>query len=145
MREKYGLWEYEEQEERIEEMLTEDGYEILSRWISNYSADAPFFEWYDIEDDTICDDSEERHCYSDKVGVYVNMKSLGNRNEQVWDVLIVMRTIYPNAFTYKIDILSPTDKCEYLFFGDLIMDYFENYDSETRELIDDYIDNLACS
>jgi len=136
---------YSEQEERIKDYLTEDGYEVLFNYILNYSANAPFFEWYDIEDNTICDETSDKICYSDKVGVHIEMKSLGNRNEQVWDVLNTMWFVYPNAFTYQIDIKSPTDTCTYLIFGVVLEDYYTDYNLETRELIDDYIDNVVCS
>ena len=137
---------YEQQREWIKESLTEDGYEVLSVSISNYSANAPFFEWYNIEDNTICDNSSETICYSDKVGVSVEMKSLGNRNEQIWDVLITMSSAYKNAFTYRMTIKSPTDTCDYIIFGKSVEDYFETYSSESRELIQYKIDNLkSCS
>jgi hypothetical protein len=138
--------QFENQEASIKESLTEDGYEVLSVHIMNYSSNAPFFDWYDIEDNTICAPDEE-YCYSDKVGVSVTMKSLGSRNEQIWDVLTNMYVRYPNAFTYRITIKSPTDTCEYILFGEYgIIDWFENYDLEARDDVQYQIDNLvSCS
>lgn len=129
---------YEDEENRIEEWLMGDGYEVIITLITNYSKDAPFFEWYNVSDDTICK-PDEKYCESDKVGVIVDMKSLGTRSDQVWDFLSVTSIIYPNAFTYRLKILSPTDTCEYIFFGDLITEYYTNYDPEIRERIDEYI------
>lgn len=141
--EKYTV--YDTEEGYIKQFLTEDGYEVLFVSISNYSANAPFFEWYDIEDNTICD-SKETICYSDKIDSSIEMKSLGSRNEQIWVALITMGSVYENAFTYKIKIKSPTDTCDYLIFGDTYRTYTENYDSESRKLIQSQIDNSeSCS
>ena len=103
--------------------MKDNGYEVLSVYISNYSANDPFFEWHNIKDNTICGNSKETICYSDKVGVSVDMKSLGSRNEQIWDVLTTMSSTYPNAFTYSITIKSPTDTCNYLIFGSTYREY----------------------
>lgn len=142
---------YEQQENRIEEMLTDDGYEILYVGISNYSANpnlAQFPEKYGLTDEIvnpICSPSNES-CWSKKIGASVNMKSLGNRNDQVWDTLITMYTVYPNAFTYGITIKSPTDTCVYTIFGGSAYNWFENSDLESYELIQYQIDNLvSCS
>ena len=135
-----SLTKYEYEEERIEEMLIEDGSDILLVSVSNYSKNAPFFEWYNIEDNTICEPGET-YCLSDKVSVIVEMKSLGNRNDQIWDFLIVSNIIYSNAFTYKANILTPTETCEYVFFGDLMDEYFATYDPEIRGLLEEYMAN----
>ena len=141
--EKYKV--YDEQEESIEILLNDKHYEVLTVHISNYSASAPFFELYGIEDDTICE-PEQKYCDSDKVSVAVEMKSLGSRNEQIWHVLISMSVVYKNAFTYRIDILSPTDKCEYIIFGDVYRAYTDSHTSESREKVQYQIDNLvSCS
>ena len=119
--------DYRQQEERIEEHLTEDGYEVISVFISNYSANASFFEWYDIEDNTICE-PDETFCKTNKVGVSVEMKSFGSRTEQINKVLLTSNVVYPNAFTYRMTIKSPTDKCDYLIFGDTYRDYTKELD-----------------
>lgn len=137
---------YQFEEELIEEFLTEKGYEVISVYIINYSADSPIFELYDIEDNNICDDDSEEICYSDKVAVHVEMKSLGNRNDQVWDALINMASVYENAFTYTIDIKSLTDTCNYLIFGQTYTDWQENFDSEYYDALQSQIDELViCS
>ncbi len=137
---------YEEQEESIERLLTENHYEVLSIYIVNYSANAPFFEWYGLEDNTICE-TNETYCSSDKVDVSVEMKSLGSRNEQVWDVLNIMNSIYPNAFTYKIKIKSPTDTCNYVIFEEYgVRGWYETYDLKNYELVQYQINNsVSCS
>mgnify|MGYP001576676694 CR=1 FL=1 len=106
--------QYYDESERIKNFLTEDGYEVIYAGISNYSANAPFFDWYNIEDNTVCP-SEEKLCYSDKVGVSVEMKSLGNRNDQIWYTLTAMSSVYENAFTYGITIKSPQILVNMLF------------------------------
>lgn len=137
---------YDEQRESIERLLVDNNYEVLNVYMSNYSAKAPFFEQYDIEDNTICNDLDEGICYSDKVGVSVEMKSLGNRDDQIWDALISMSVIYENAFTYRIEIKSPTDTCNYLIFGDIYRDYTNDYNSKSRELLQSQIDEYTeCS
>ena len=137
---------YDEQRESIERLLVDNNYEVLNVYMSNYSAKAPFFEKYNIEDNTICNDLDETICYSDKVGVAVEMKSLGNRNDQIWDALISMSVVYENAFTYRIEIKSPTDTCDYLIFGDVYRDYTADYSSKSRELLQSQIDGYEkCS
>jgi len=137
---------YNEQRESIERLLVDSNYEVLNVYISNYSAKTPFFEQYNIEDNTICSDLNERICYSDKVGVSVEMKSLGNRDDQIWDALISMSVVYETAFTYKIKIKSPTDTCEYLIFGDTYRDYTNSYSSKSSELLQAQIGEYAkCS
>lgn len=114
--------QYEEQEARIEEYLIEDGYEVLSVFIMNYTKSSPFFEQYDIEDDTICE-TDETPCYTQRVGVFVDMKSLGTRNTQIWDTLRTMGVVYPNAWLYWITIKSPTDTCKYMVVGNTYREY----------------------
>jgi len=115
---------YDSERTFIAEHLTRDGYEIIGEpHISNYSVNAPFFEWFGIEDDTVCK-NEETYCLSDKVGVSVEMKSLGNRDEQIKDTLLIFHVVYPNAFTYRMTIKSPTDTCDYIVFGKTYRDYW---------------------
>lgn len=134
---------YKEQEESIEELLIDDDYEVLNVLMANYTTNSPFFEWYEIKDDTICEEGEES-CTTDKVLVSIEMKSFGSRSEQIWDALIISDVIFPNTFVHLITIKSPTDKCEYTIFG--VKKYFETYDSEVRELIQKQIDEFGkCS
>ena len=137
---RWNLYAYEQEEERAKEYLEEKGYEIISLSITNFSANAPFFEWYDIEDDTIC--ADETFCYSDKVDAYVIMKSLGNRNEQVWDTLNILGVVYKNAFTYRMEIKSPTDTCKYIILGETYRSWVGSYNLDTRDLIQRQIDEL---
>jgi hypothetical protein len=48
---------------------------------------------------------------------YLNMKSLGNREEQVWNGLTNLWVIYKNASSYSVTILSPIDECYYYVEG----------------------------
>jgi hypothetical protein len=130
--------DYSKQTEDIKEMLTEDGYEVLSVLIMNYTKDAPFLKQYGIEDDTICE-SNETSCFTKRVGVFVTMKSLGTRNTQIWDALRTEGIIYPNAWLYWITIKSPTDTCEYMIIGNTYRDYLNvdianNYSEENLAL-----------
>jgi len=130
--------QYDEQEARIEERLTERGYEVLSVLIMNYTKDAPFLKQYGIEDDTICE-SNKTSCFTKRVGVWVDMKSLGTRNEQIWDALNIMSVRYPNAWLYWITIKSPTDTCKYMIIGNTYRDYLNvdianNYSEENLAL-----------
>jgi len=139
---------YEEQEERIEEMLTEDGYEVLSVFIMNYTTDSPFYEWYNLEHNTICENSNES-CSTNDVSVSIEMKSFGSKSDQVWDALIVSNAIYPNAYVHWITIKSPIDKCEWTIFGMWEWGDPENSLEEgikTQQLIQHQIDEFGeCS
>jgi len=139
-----GYTQYESEEEYIEESLTEKGYEVISVYIGNYSTSSLFFEEYGIEENTVCGE-EETSCYTDKVNVAAEMKSLGNRDDQVWASLITMAAPYSEAFTYKIWILSPTDTCKYLVFGETYRNWSESEDNnaEAYQSINDEIENYA--
>jgi len=135
---------YEKQENSIESLLSDKGYEVLTNvYIFNYTTNSPFFEWYDIEDDTICDQGEE-YCYTNKVAVDVIMKSFGSRNKQIWDTLTSANVVFPDAYVHWITIKYPIETCIYTIFG--VSQYFETYDSEVRELIQKQIDEYGkCS
>ena len=72
-------------------LLEEDGYEIL------------YFGY--LLDDT------------DLETAYLKMKSLGSRNNQVWDGLHSLGRVYPNAPNYEIVILEPMQECRYNILG----------------------------
>lgn len=137
--------DYDYEEERVQEFLEEDNYEVFSVNIGNFTTNAPFFEWYEIEDDTICSQGEES-CYTDKMFVIVEMKSLGSRKEQIWDALINLNVIVPEAYEYTIIIKSPTDTCKYVLFNDYgIRDWFASYNIEDKETIEYQIENsVSC-
>ena len=66
------------------------------------------------------------------------MKSLGNRNTQIWDALTVFGGM-KDIFIYRIDILSPTDSCTYYLSGKtynnyLNVDLINNYSEENIQL-----------
>ena len=50
---------------------------------------------------------------------YVKMKSLGNRNEQVWEGLSSLSLVYPNASEYDVRILEEDKDCWYFIPGRL--------------------------
>ncbi len=138
---------YEEQEEDIERMLTEDGYEILSVFMFNYTTDSPFYEWYDIERNTICENPDEP-CSTNDVAVNIEMKSFGSKSDQVWDALIVSNVVYPNGYVHWITIKSPIDKCEWTIFGMWKWASAETLEEqvEIQQLIQYQIDELGkCS
>ncbi len=138
---------YEEQENHIKEMLTEDGYEVLNVHMSNLTKDAPLYEWYDIERNITCENPEET-CYTNDVAVSIEMKSFGSKSDQIWDALIVSNIIYPNAYVHLITIKSPTDKCVWTIFG--MWKWGSTKDPEelveTQQIIQYQIDELGeCS
>ena len=53
-------------------------------------------------------------------GAGVEMKSLGNRNDQVTDGLIYLYQDCQNSAEYYITILEPTKECLYSFNGEII-------------------------
>lgn len=59
--------------------------------------------------------------YSNKSfdSAYIKMKSLGSKNEQVWDGLTSLTAVYPDAPKYDIRILEPTQDCWYFIDGKL--------------------------
>jgi hypothetical protein len=117
---RYGV--YDEQRDRIEEFLTEDGYEVLSVFINNYSDGG--LKQLGYSEEVECNSVDEYGiCWTDKTLASVEMKSLGNRNQQLGDALRTMGVVHPNAFVYKMTIKSPTDTCEYAILGDTHREY----------------------
>ena len=96
------------------EMLEEDGYEVL------------YFGY--LSENTTLETA------------YLKMKSLGNRNDQVWDGLFSLESVYPNAPEYSIRILEPTQECWYEIYGELYGAYLG---SEELILNDEVVDSLT--
>jgi hypothetical protein len=113
---------YPSQVESIKSFLTEQGYELISVSASNLSKDAPFLDWYNIQDNTICQEGE-RFCKTNKIHVSIAMKSWGSRSAQIDSALLTSNVAFPNAFVYAINIQSPTDSCNYVIFGDTYRKY----------------------
>ncbi|MDP3881966.1 MAG: hypothetical protein Q8Q31_03770 [Nanoarchaeota archaeon] len=119
------LSEKELSEKWARESLADRGYEVLLLGAINISARAPFFEWHKIKDNTICPNLDDS-CYSNKVSVMLVMKSLGNREEQVVDVLSTLSVMEKNAFVFNIEIKSPTDTCNYVVFGNTYRTFIDD-------------------
>jgi len=87
------------------------GYNVL--WVflhsAKYSPDA--YVKYKLESDGY----KVRYVSLNPYGNFglVEMISLGNRQEQVWSALIPMAIAYPNASSYDVKILTPTQTCYY--------------------------------
>ena len=109
--------EFQEEEESLERLLVENHYEVLTVHIGRISKNAPILEQYGIIDNTVCDD-EETICYTDKVSVSIEVKSLGSRDDQLVDNLISMGVIYEDAFIYNLWIVEPTRTCKYRILGE---------------------------
>ncbi len=141
---------YEEQEEQIEELLADKGYEVLSVYMFNYTTEAPFYELYGIERNFTCKSnySAREYCYTNDVAVSIEMKSLGSKSEQVWDALISSGVVYPDAFVHWITIKYPTETCKWTIFGVWKWVSTEDYEElqEIHNLIQYQIDELSeCS
>lgn len=96
-------------EKFVKESLEEDGYEVISVMY--------------LEDNN---------------WVHLEMKSLGNKEEQVWDGLIALSSAYPNAEDYFVYILTPEETCSY-------STYLTNYKSYMKSLDDEKIFLNNCS
>jgi hypothetical protein len=78
----------------------------------------------------------------------VSMKSLGDRNNQVWTSLSSIGVAYPNATEYLIIILTPEETCYYAIDGDFYRTY-RNSENDTESLklynqIDNQINSGLC-
>lgn len=115
---------YPEKVKDIRDFLLADGYEVIAVSASNLSKDAPFLDWYGIEDNTICPPGE-RFCKTNKIHVSVAMKSWGSRSAQIDKALLTSYVAFPNAFVYVINIQSSTDACNYVIFGNIYRNYID--------------------
>ncbi|MDO8529020.1 MAG: hypothetical protein Q7S06_03990 [Nanoarchaeota archaeon] len=85
--------------QRIKEYLEEKGYEVLR--VGAYNVSCMF----------------ENNCEPETA--YVNMKSLGDKSEQVNDALITLFVNYPEVIDYTITLLTPEKECYYNIKGDI--------------------------
>jgi hypothetical protein len=61
---------------------------------------------------------------------YIDIKSLGSREEQVWDDIIpTLENYYPEVEKHTINIIEPTQKCWYSS-GPLYKAYIASYDEK---------------
>lgn len=101
-----------------------------------------------LDDSTLAPEQEARDILEEKGyeiievgyvnGPYVDMKSLGNREEQVWDGIWAL-TAYPipennelSLYAIRIRVLEPTQECFY-------STYFTNFNSYYKSLFDEKI------
>lgn len=68
----------------------------------------------------------------------VEMKSLGDRTEQVWAGLIYLHGDCPNGETYHINIIEESKECAYIIDGSVIRGYIggEINDTEIMDTLD---------
>ena len=68
----------------------------------------------------------------------VEMKSLGDRTEQVWGGLIYLHGDCPNGESYYINIIEETQECGYIIEGSVIRGYIsgEINDTEIKDTLD---------
>ena len=59
------------------------------------------------------------------------------------DALTAMHATYQGAYTYRIEIRSPTDTCKYIILGKIYRAWTEDFDSEAYDLIQEQIDKLV--
>ena len=62
---------------------------------------------------------------------YIKMKSLGNRNEQLFEGLTSLSNVYPDASEYEVKILEESRDCFYSITGDV---YRARYDKSVEEI-----------
>lgn len=94
----FGIFHKSNPDARVKEMLEEEGYDV----IYNYYSEIPVLN---------------------ETWASVNMKSLGDINQQVWDALIVLGVHYKDATNYIITISTPTSECFYNINGDIYRAY----------------------
>jgi len=85
--------------QRIKEDLEEKGYEVIR--VGAYNISCMF----------------EKNC--EPQVAYVDIKSLGDKNEQVNDALITLFVNYPKVIDYTITLLTPEKECYYNIKGDI--------------------------
>ncbi len=132
-------------DDSAKEFLTEQGYEVLSLNFGSYSTEMAIKNRFTT--DTNCYpyrgslsslESINDTCWSNFTQAYVEMKSLGNRNSQIWDGLTTFAG-YDGVSLYRIDILSHTETCTYYITGRTYNDYLnvdiiDNYSEENLQL-----------
>ena len=61
---------------------------------------------------------------------YTNMKSLGNRQDQVWAGLISLKTTYPEVDKYTVTIMEEKSECLYVIEGVILKPYLASLTGE---------------
>ncbi len=132
-------------DDSAKEFLTEQGYEVLSLSFGSYSTEMAIqngfttdVNCYPYRGSLSSLESINDTCWSNFTQAYVEMKSLGNTNSQIWDGLTAFAS-YDGVSIYRIDILSPTETCTYYLTGKtydeyLNVDIINNYSEENLQL-----------
>lgn len=106
-----GTWSSFDEEKWIKEDLKESkGYEVIS--VINFTSILIYRN------------------YSEGETAYLEMKSLGNRNDQIWDGLISLGVAYKDADQYTIVILTPEQRCSYYIDGNVYHSWGRASDGE---------------
>jgi len=96
----------------LQEELEEEGFEVISLFVSNLTSFTPVVAYFNEGDKLTCKDSTD-YCIFNKKTIRVEMKSLGNRAEQIKKV-ITNSVLIGNLYGFWIEIHSPTDTCTYV-------------------------------
>lgn len=150
-------------EEVSKSFLEEKGYEFLSLGFGSYSTETAIQNGFTIDTNcyqyrgSLSGDLVNEICWSNYTYAYLEMKSLGNKNSQIWNGLIALASFKPISL-YQITILTPTETCTYYITGktydkylsvDLINNYSEeniNLGRELAQKVNDEIEKYeACS
>lgn len=70
---------------------------------------------------------------------HLEMKSLGNREEQVWDGMMALAFAYPNASQYAIWIYTPTQTCFYSTMFTNLPSLMKAWRGERISVNEDYV------
>ena len=65
----------------------------------------------------------------------LTMKSLGNRNDQIWQGLFALNRVYPDAHSYTIRIIEPTKECWYRLSGNLYRNYLLSTQATDQKIV----------
>ena len=96
----------------VQEGLEEEGFEVIDVLVMNVTSSSAMPLYFNDRDKFICNDPSG-YCVFDKRTINVEMKSLGNRAEQIQQV-IFNSILIGNIYGFWIDIDSPTDTCTYV-------------------------------
>jgi len=99
----------------LQEALEEEGFEIISLFVSNVTSTNAMVIYFNDRDKFVCNPTD--YCIFDKREINVEMKSLGNRAQQI-EKVIHPSVLIENVYGFWITIHSPTDTCDYVFKRD---------------------------
>ena len=118
-------------EDSAKEYLAEKGYEVLSLSYGSismemavqrgFTTDTSCYAYRGSDYDIVLFEDMDI-CWSNYTQANLEMKSLGNRNTQLWDGLVGF-VGYNDVSIYRFVILTPTETCTYLLTGKTYRDY----------------------